>query len=169
MLNSKQEAKKMKKEVEEEKALVKVVQKTDVVSDGTSEQLRLNLFEKQVEAGRELGGKVMDYMTTVDNNRVRMAEVLQKAKDSENAYNFAKDQLRVFEETLKENFAERKIEIEKEFNLIDKALEAGNWDAVVKIFDSGSKMVATSPLAGIAERKDKIIKQRRNITSFDDV
>jgi hypothetical protein len=168
----------MEKEVEKENALVKVSQETGVISDGTNEQRRFS--EKEVEAIRdisgnamdyshELGGKVMDYMTTVENNKVRMAEVLQKAKDSENAYDLAKKQLRIFEETLKENFVERKMEIEKEFNLIDKALEEGNWDVAVKIFDSGSKMVAASPLAGIAERKDKIMKHRRDITSFDDL
>jgi hypothetical protein len=158
-------------EERENQAEVEAGENTGVSVENAVELARdqLNFLSKQADAGMEIGGKLVDYFTTVDNNRVRMAEVFQRAQDSEEAYNLAKDQLRLMENTLKENFVERRMEIEKEFSLIDKALEAGNWDAVVGLFDSGSKMVASSPLEGITERKNKLIKQRRSITSFDDV
>jgi hypothetical protein len=161
----------MEGQLEEETALTNAEQETGVSMNDAVElaKEKFSLIGKQIEAGRELGGKAMDYLTTVENNRVRMAEILQKAKDSEDGYKLAKDQLRVLEDGLKTNFAQRQQKIDKEFDLIDEALAQGNWDAVVKLFDSGSKMVAASPLAGTTERKDKLIKQRRNITSFDDV
>jgi hypothetical protein len=125
--------------------------------------------EQQMEALRTVhdgGIRVIDLVSQLaDSSKHRFAAKMAD-KQSQRNFKLANRQLDMLEKVLTHHFAERKVQINGGFRMIDKALEEGNWDAAAKVFGDMSAMVAQSPLAAALALGEKM-KSGKAIT-FDD-
>ena len=143
--------------VKAEKAIEKAEKET-----GFSRDQQMQVFNQvMILAKNALDLKNEQEKTKQLQIRANRAEI-----DSQREFILANRRLDVMEKVLTNHFAERKSQIEEGFQMIDKALEEGNWDGAARVFGDMSAMVAKSPLAAAIELNDKM-KSGKAITLDD--
>jgi len=125
--------------------------------------------EEQIEGLRvlnDLGGKYLDLMKQQENSKMEERRIDLAYHNSTLAYNLAKDKLDCIKAVLLHHFSKEDEMIEKGFQEVDKAIEAGEWNAAVGFFGKMTEMVSKSPLAAAIEFNEKMKSGNLSLDDF---
>jgi hypothetical protein len=123
------------------------------------------IAEKKIDFAKDMGGRIMDLANTREKNKVEMARIDQADRDSQRKYELAREKLDTIRATLLFQFSRQDKMIDKGFEEVDRAIEAGEWGAAVAFFGKMTDMVSKSPLAAAIEFNEKM---KSGTLSLDD-
>jgi len=125
--------------------------------------------EEQIEGLKvlnDLGRKYFDLRKQQELNEIERVRINQANQDSIRKYELAKGWLDCIRATLLHQFSKQDKMIEEGFEKVDKAIEAGKWNAAVGFFGKMADMVSKSPLAAAIEFNEKMKSGNLTLDDF---
>jgi len=126
----------------------------------------IDIGKKKLDIVQDLGGKYLTLRQQQEANKIEEKRIELASQISIQKYNLAKGWLDCVKETLQHQFAKENKMIEEGFKDVDKAIEAGNWDAAVGFFGKMADMVSKSPLAAAIEFNEKMKSGNLTLDDF---
>jgi hypothetical protein len=122
--------------------------------------------KKRLDVIQELGVKTIDLLKQREANEIEREKISLLNQNSMRNYDLAKDRLDCIRAVLKNYFSNEEKMIEKGFKDVDKAIEAGEWEAAVGFFGKMADMVSKSPLADAIAFSEKMKSDKFSLDDF---